>query len=77
MGSPKGIQKGFVCVNTTLDQYKLFLIFQGILSNEVLDRFLFHAFSFCSIHLRFFSISYAQSFLFYSILYFSLKNQVC
>ena len=42
MRRPVGIQKGFVCADTVLDQYQFFLIFWGVQGNKVLDRSLFH-----------------------------------
>lgn len=45
MRRPVGIQKGFVCADTVLDQYQFFLIFRGVQGNKVLDFSFFMVFS--------------------------------
>ena len=42
MRCPESIQKSLVCAGAALDQYQLFLIFQGIQGNKVPDFSLFH-----------------------------------
>ena len=37
MCRPVGIQKGFVCADTVLNQYQFFLIFWGVQGNKVFD----------------------------------------